>query len=271
MLYEHIRHALAEWGIEYFTVLSYSDCRESAPHIVNRENFTPRSVIVYLLPYYSGECENISAYAASRDYHIALREVNDIIGKCLDTYAAGCSYRGYGDHSPIDERHAALIGGLGILGKNGLLINEKYGTYVFIGDMITDIEPSALSAVPAREYSFCSDCGACTSACPTGVLRGECAECLSAITQRKGELNEQERALMRRYNTAWGCDLCQSACPYNANPTVTPIEFFHTDRIDRLTREMLDSMSAEEFRSRAFAWRGRSVVERNLDILDSQD
>jgi epoxyqueuosine reductase QueG len=72
---------------------------------------------------------------------------------------------------------------------------------------------------------------------------------------------------MRKYNTAWGCDLCQSSCPYNREPIVTPIEFFHRERIHELTRDILDSMDKPTFLSRAFAWRGRKTVERNLDIL----
>ena len=271
MLYDSIRDTLLGCGVEYFCVLSYSDCRESSPRIIGRESFTPRSVILYLLPYYGGECENISRYAASRDYHLALAEVNSHIAECLEREAPSACCRGYGDHSPIDERHAALVGGLGILGKNGLLINEKYGSYVFIGDMITDIAPEDIGATTPREYSYCIGCGACLRACPTGVLSGEGSDCLSAITQRKGELSDSEMALMRKYNTAWGCDMCQSVCPHNKNLLHTPIEFFKKDRITRLTKETLESMSDEDFKARAFAWRGKGVLIRNLDVLDSKE
>ena len=89
-----------------------------------------------------------------------------------------------------------------------------------------------------------------------------------AITQRKGELTESEADLMRKYNTVWGCDLCQSACPYNRDPVKTPIEFFHRDRIQNLTRDTLDAMDKPTFLKRAFAWRGRKTVERNLDIVN---
>jgi epoxyqueuosine reductase QueG len=94
-------------------------------------------------------------------------------------------------------------------------------------------------------------------------------DCLSAITQRRGELTEDEKNLMRTYNTAWGCDECQSACPYNRNPAMTPIEFFYRDRIDELTPEKLADMDKDAFSRRAFAWRGRAVLERNLAVLAS--
>ncbi len=258
----------AEMKIEYYSILSYSDCRETGGNIIKRANLTPRSVIIYLVPYYTGECENISRYAASLDYHLAIKEINETIARALSKKFPEAKIVGYGDHSPIDERGAALISGLGIAGDSGLLINEKYGTYVFIGDVITDIPPEKLGAISPREISRCESCGLCNAACPTGILRGEGCECLSEITQKKGELSEDEASLMREYNTAWGCDECQSACPYNSNPKKTPLEFFYRDRMEKLTKEALCSMDKDTFSMRAFSWRGRKTVERNLAILE---
>ncbi len=259
-----------EW-IEYFSVLDYKSCIEISSSIIEREDFTPKSVILFLMPYYTGETENISRYAASLDYHLAIREVGERLKGYLLSKFPSAKMKIFGDHSPIAERHAALISGLGIAGDSGLLINEKYGTYVFIGDMITDIPAESLGKTDLAEIVSCHHCGACKRACPTGVLRGESAECLSAITQKKGELTEAEMRLMIKYNTAWGCDLCQNSCPYNLNPQKTPLEFFYRERISRLDRETLEGMSKENFKKRAFAWRGRKTVERNLEILDFYD
>ncbi len=252
-------------GIEYFAAVSYSDVRETSPEIMKRETFVPKSVIVFLVPYFAEVPKNISVYAASLDYHIFFKEFSAELIRLMKTLYPENSFVGYGDHSPIDERGAALIGGLGLLGENGLLINEKYGSFVFIGDLVCDVEPGELSAVK-HEIKFCPGCGSCRAACPTGILRAEGEDCLSAITQRKGGLSENEALLMQKFNTVWGCDLCQSACPYNKSPAVTPIEFFHKERIDELTEDVLASLSKEDLKRRAFGWRGRAVLLRNLEI-----
>ncbi len=254
--------------IEYYSVLSYSDCRETSPHIMRREAFEPKSIIIFLIPYYGGETVNLSRYAAARDYHIYIKGITErLIFEMKKEYPSAMA-KGYGDHSPIDERHAALISGLGISGDNGLLINEKYGSYIFIADVITDISPELLNAKTPISITGCEHCGACKRACPTGILAGDYADCLSAITQKKGALSDSEVWLMQKYNSAWGCDICQTSCPKNRNPITTPISFFLEKRINELTAERLSEMNEVEFSERAFAWRGRVVVERNLEILN---
>lgn len=253
--------------IEYFAVLPYEACKETKGYLISREGFVPQSVIIYLLPYYTGEAENLSIYASSLDYHIAISEINNRLVEFLKGEFPENHYKGYGDHSPIDERHAALICGLGVLGENGLLINEKYGTYVFIGDLVTDVPTSLLGESKIQDIKRCGGCSLCKHACPTGILRGDGCDCLSAITQRKGELSEKEVDLMRKFNTVWGCDLCQRACPYNKNPKLTPLEFFYEDKISKLTSDALSAMQDDEFSKRAFSFRGRGTVERNLKKL----
>lgn len=267
---EKIRQTLIGLGIEYFSVLPYALCRETNSRIMEREGFAPKSIIVYLLPYYSGEARNLSIYATSLDYHIVINEINTALINIIKENFPNARTRGYGDHSPIDERHAALIGGLGVAGMNGLILNEKYGSFVFIGDLVTDLDPAILSADEPTAILCCERCGACLRACPTGILRGEGEDCLSAITQRKGELTSDEVELMKKYNTVWGCDLCQTSCPHNRNPRLTPVEFFYRDRIDNLTLEILDKMTDEEFSRRAYAWRKRPTIRRNLELLEEK-
>ncbi len=266
-----LKHALcdafADLGIEKFRVLDYKNLKEINSRLVTRCALSPRSAIIFLVPYYAGKTENISVYAGGLDYHAVIKRISDAVISVINEFYPEANAVGFGDHSPIDERHAALIAGLGVLGKNGLIIDEKYGSYVFIGDIITDIPPSVLGCDEPRKITACVGCGRCLAACPTGILRGESNECLSAITQKKGTLTDEEIALMRRYNTCWGCDLCSSVCPYNESPRLTPIRDFHEGRITRLDKETVLGMTDEEFKARAFSWRGRQVVLRNLEYV----
>ena len=253
--------------IEYFSSLAYEDVKVIREDIIARENFVPRSVIVYLVPYYAGKTVNLSKYAAARDYHLYIRDLNRRLISELQKEYPENSFKGYGDSSPIDERLAALSAGLGILGDNRLLINEKYGSYVFIGEIITDLEPEILGAVSPRPTVHCDGCGICKNKCPTENLKDSCFECLSSITQKKCALTENEVVLMQKCGTVWGCDVCQDACPHNQNPVITPISFFKEDRIEELTEDIINSMSKQEFSERAFAWRGIKTLKRNLDYM----
>ena len=114
-----------EEKIEYFSVIPYTSCVVKRADIMARESFVPRSVIVMLVPYYSTTVRNFSAYAAACDYHIYIKGLTDRLSIVLNREFSDAHFKGYGDHSPIDERHAALISGLGVLGENRLLINEK--------------------------------------------------------------------------------------------------------------------------------------------------
>ncbi len=263
-----IKRIFAEENIEYVSAVNYADCRGCNKRLVASLGFEPRSVIVYLLPYYTGKTENISLYAASKDYHYIIRQLQEkIISKLKKLYPVS-NFAGFGDHSPISEIHAAVLCGLGSVGDNGLLLNEKYGSFIFIADILTDIPAAELSlSSPVPFSELCLHCGKCKASCPTGCLRGESFDCLSAITQRKGALSDAEQKMMRKFNTAWGCDLCQTSCPLNENAVKTPIPAFYADRIERLTPEILAAMSDAEFEQRAFAWRGRATVQRNVEIL----
>ena len=176
------------------------------------------------------------------------------------------------DNSPLPEREAAWLAGIGLRGKNGLLILPPYGTYVFLGTILT----GAALDVPERPAApDCPGCGACRAACPAGAL-GEggpdVSRCLSELTQKKGALTEEEAARLRVHPLIWGCDFCQRACPYNAAPARSPLPEFSTSLVDALENSDLEGLTNRTFRDkyggRAFAWRGPGPLRRNLGLKE---
>lgn len=272
MLNKEILSLLEQEHLRDAALLPLSACHITLPRLLGDEGLEGGSVIVFLIPYYTEKPENFSAYAAARDYHLYIRELEERLAPAFGALYPGYRFQCFADHAPIDERHAAVTAGLGVYGKNGLLLTEKYSSYQFIGEWITNAPPELLGQPEIFSLRTCPGCGACLAACPTGILRGEGKECLSAITQKKGELCEAEAALLRKCNTAWGCDICQEACPYTRRATrsgsiQTPIPFFREECIYRLDGETLSSLTGDRFRARAFAWRGKKTVERNVRIL----
>ena len=221
-----------------------------------------RSIIVMLFPYYLGEDKytdiNISRYAVVKDYHLAINEaVKSGLQKLRDEYPDE-QFVFFTDNSPIPEVQAALNAGLGVNGKNRLLINKEYGSWFFISEIVTTMQ------LPAAEKteSHCLNCGKCIAACPTHALTEDGFQkelCLSDITQRKGELTPEQRELIKKIGCAWGCDICQTVCPMNRNAKIKPSEIF-LDGIE--TTAKTDNIS-----DRAYAWRGEKVIKRNLEII----
>ena len=259
--YDTIIEFLHEKGIDAIAPLDFCHCRIINERLLERSIPTPKTAILFLIPYYTGDSadRNISLYAVPRDYHLFAKELKEEITALLSKMHPEGKFAVFADHSPIDERDAAGKCGLGVIGDNHLLINEIYGSYVFLASILTDLS----LPMPARAWQTksCLHCGACKEACPSP------SNCLSAITQRKGDLTAEEKALMQRTGTIWGCDVCQTVCPMNESIKPSPIPFFREKRIPRLTKDVLDGMSDEEFSTRAFSWRGRAVVERNLKIF----
>ena len=256
---ELCKYVFQNENIEYIGVLPIESCKIINRSLYERTCLWAKSVILFLVPYYTEDRpeRNISLYAVPRDYHGYMAELTDRVVQRLQYMQPDRRFRGMADHSPIAETSAAAMAGLGIIGDNYRLINEKYGSYVFIGGIFTDM----VTTEKPKQISFCSHCGACTDACPSRD------NCLSALTQQKGGLDEKTIALMKKYHTAWGCDICQKVCPYNSNIKKTPIDFFWQDRIFELTPEILDNMSDEELKTRAFGWRKRKTIERNIKVL----
>ncbi len=265
-----IKELLNARGISLVAPLSLADCTVQKPYLLERAGLTGGTAILFAVPYYTTECDlaasNISAYAVSRDYHLFFKELFDEILPILQARFPTHRFAGFTDHSPIAEAQAAVRAGLGYWGCNHLFLTDKHSSFVFLGEIVTD----AVLAAPAHEEAHCEGCGACRAACPVGL---DVARCHSALTQKKGELSPEERAALIAHGSAWGCDLCQLACPVTKrarkNGTLyTTIPFFvQSARTPLSAREVLE-MSDAEFAARAYSWRGRQTILRNLEILE---
>ena len=176
-----------------------------------------KSMIMVLMNYYPKEWQpkdrpQIAAYAYGNDYHhivkSKLTELAEEINKVAPhKYAVFC------DSAPVLERYWAARAGLGWIGKNGMLVNPKLGTFTFIGTLITslDLEPSG------EMENRCGTCRKCIDTCPTGAIIDktiDARKCLSYQTiEKRGEVDNE--LIEVAGNTLYGCDRCQLACPWN--------------------------------------------------------
>lgn len=255
-----IKDFLRGEGIELCAAIPYRECeeRENAPRLLH---FTPKSAVMLAVPYYvkPEETRNISIYAAPCDYHLYFRELFDRLYADISTLTTEFIVAGYADHSPIFEVGAAARAGIGMIGENGLLITQKFGSYVFLGEILTDAD---CGRGELSEIRRCSGCGLCRLNCPSP------SACLSAVTQKKGMLTDDEAVLIKAGKTVWGCDICQSVCPHNIGIAETEIPFFHENLEYIVTADSLDAMSDEAFAARAYAWRGRETIKRNAGLSE---
>lgn len=270
-MFNFIQNELKKINIDMVSCIFLNECNITRNYLLQRVGISSGSVIIFAVPYLTQDSteRNISSYAVSRDYHLFFKYLfDDIISKLKEKYP-DYLFAGFSDHSPINEIDAAAKAGLGVVGTNHLLITEKHSSFVFIGEIITDaILPSF-----SKEIIHCIDCKQCINACPVQISINSC---LSATTQKKGNLEEEEKNKIKQSNCAWGCDICQEVCPYTKkaiqnNTIYTNIDFFKENLTPMLTSDGIDSMNDEQFSNRAYSWRGKQVILRNLKIIEEKE
>ncbi|MFQ5510901.1 MAG: tRNA epoxyqueuosine(34) reductase QueG [Candidatus Krumholzibacteriia bacterium] len=189
-----------------------------------------RSVVSVALNYYSeARAERnetqieegkgvFSLYAHGRDYHSVLTEMLTEFDGRLRRFFPGMESAICVDTQPISERDLAVRAGIAWLGKNTMAISPEFGSWVFLGELVTNLE--LRSDAPLR--SLCGSCTRCMDACPTGALDEaytlDATKCISYLTiEKRGDIpREFHRAIS---GNLFGCDDCQRACPFNDYPS----------------------------------------------------
>ncbi|MCF8009239.1 MAG: tRNA epoxyqueuosine(34) reductase QueG, partial [Halanaerobiales bacterium] len=171
------------------------------------------------------------------------------------------------DNTPILEKVIASQAGLGWIGKNTTLINKKYGSFLFLGEIFINKKLSYDD--PSK--NLCKDCSLCIDNCPTDSLQIpyylNYNRCRSSITQIKGVLNNDQEKLIG--NSIWGCDHCQEVCPYNHNN----IKDIHSEFKPVIRGDIIDILNYKrkdfpiKWQESALSWKGMRIIHRNALIV----
>lgn len=249
--------------------------RRSDPRLIVKD---ARSVISVAVNYYTRETYSedktigkISRYAWGDDYHILLTERLESLVACIKQERPDAATRLYVDTGPVMDKAWAVRAGIGWLGKHTNVITKEFGSWVFLGEIITDLE--LVYDEPMAD--FCGSCRACIDACPTDAIVEpyvlDANRCISYLTiEHKGEIPED---LAPRFdNWVYGCDICQDVCPWNSFQQATTEEAFQprahnlAPRLDELGN-LTQGEFTERFRRSPVKRTKREGLARNANAI----
>lgn len=236
-----------------------------------------KTIISIAFPYCNSEdfnCNNgFSIYTKRYDYHRVVKKYLDEICKFIESL--GGRAVGFVDSNSLPERYIAYLSNVGFIGKNNMIITKKHGSYVFLGEIITDLEienETKRTFDMIANYEECGECRICIGECPTKSINKTKINpniCLSYMTQKK-ELNDKEINLLKKKGNIFGCDFCQLKCPYNENLEGKALKEFEI--LDYMNEEpyiyanMDNKYFKEKISKTSCGWRGKNVIRRNAII-----
>ncbi len=227
-----------------------------------------KSVIMCAFNYFNGNISgNISKYARGTDYHTVVKNKLAALCEKIEAVHGAFSHYIFCDDSPLCDKYLAYLSGLGVFGRNHLLIHPTYGSYIFIGGIVTSLVLAPDKPLPGR----CAGCGRCAAACPGNAFKNgfDASRCASYLLQKRGQLQPEEEDIVRRAGMAWGCDICSDVCPHNQAVPMTDIDEFHAKIYNMQNEQLLgDKAFRDNFEGYAFSWRGRAVLHRNVKLLE---
>ena len=243
-----------------------------------------RAVVCVAVNYYPGEgpevpadagpVGRISRYAWGVDYHDwMLPRLEELAAFIRERTGGTARHRAYTDTGPLLERALAAQAGLGFIGKNTCLIHPRFGSWLFLGEILVDVDlPFTGPPMPPR----CGTCTRCLDACPTGALVApyvlDARRCISYLTiEFRGDIPPDLRD--RLGNWVYGCDVCQEVCPWGRFARPTAVTEFRAASPERATLPLPDLLSLDEeaFRQRfggsPIARIGLGRLQRNARAL----
>ncbi len=191
-----------------------------------------KSVISLITSYYPKKLQpanipQIAKYAYGIDYHFVLKDKMQLLWDFIVSHYPELQGRIFVDSAPVSDKLWAVKAGLGWIGKNSCLINKKIGSFVFISELIVNLE---LEYDQAYNPNYCGSCTKCIDSCPTGAIVKagviDSNKCISYQTIENKNDNIPEKLQGQFGNWIFGCDICQDVCPWNKTPLTTLIDEF---------------------------------------------
>lgn len=253
------RERFNEWLARgYHSTLSYLERngdKRFAPALLAEGT---KSVIVcgvsYLSPYSRGYKEEsttkIASYALARDYHLTIKEMLRELAERLTLHYPDLRFRAFTDSAPLAEKSLAIKAGFGWIGRNSLVVNPHFGTMFNLGELLISEEVDGYDS-PMQGYG-CGTCRRCVDSCPNGAILDNrlinTNLCISCRTIERA--NESDTINLDGW--IFGCDACQSVCPFNHHaPLHTNPKFDPLFDPTTLSSEAWLNMTDEEFLSMA--------------------
>ena len=191
----------------------------------------------------------VARYAWGDDYHQVMKKKLKALAEQLSAHLGSSQGRWYVDDGPMLDRAAAARGGIGWFGKNTNILSQTHGSWIFLGQLITDLELT--SDTPLKKS--CGTCVRCIDVCPTGAIIApyvlDNRRCISYLTiENRGPISNEMRPLIDDW--VFGCDLCQDVCPVNFKAAPSQEEAFTKVRSDVLDLAEILELTEDEFRER---------------------